>query len=136
MNAVPTLVVAGAIRDAEGRILATRRVPSPSVDLDHRWEFPGGKVESGESPAQALVRELEEELCLAVRVGDQLDGPMAGDWPIRDQLVLRVFECTAMNRPQLGADHDHLLWVSPDQLPTLGWLPADQPIAELLAARD
>ena len=75
-------IVVGAAIVHDGRLLAARR--SAPADLAGGWELPGGKVEPGESEADALVRECREELGVAVVVGERVPG----EWPLRDDLVL------------------------------------------------
>ena len=125
-----TIVVAG-ILVREGRVLATRR--SRPAALARRWEFPGGKVEAGESCEDALVRELSEELGISVMVGDELVGPTAC-WPTDDRHCMRVFWCRTPDEPFPGDSHDELRWLTPDAFEALDWLPADVPIATAVAA--
>jgi 8-oxo-dGTP diphosphatase len=112
-----TLVVAAAlIRD--GRVLATRRCRP--ADLAGGWEFPGGKVESGETEGAALVRELDEELGLRAEAGGRLGEATDG----RIRLVL--FAVRSPDKPILHADHDALRWVAAGELDDLHWLPIDR----------
>ncbi|OIV37342.1 hypothetical protein BIV57_11395 [Mangrovactinospora gilvigrisea] len=121
------IVVGGAVTRG-GRVLAARRLaPVPG------WEFPGGKVEPGETDAQALVRELEEELGVVARV----TGALPGEWPLpKPGFVLRVLLAELVpGSPEPGArdDHDALRWLTPDQLPAVDWLPQDREAAAVLA---
>lgn len=137
------LVVGAIILDPEQRVMAARRMRPDS--LAGRWEFPGGKVEPGEAPKEALARELREELRIRVQVHAELDsGGIAtgqaglgdGAWPIDDELELRVWFCSLVaGEPVVGETHDEVVWLDPEDLPTLDWLPADLPVAEALAAR-
>lgn len=131
-----TVVVAGIVADRRNDpplFLATRR--SYPAELAGQWEFPGGKVEPGEDPVDALTRELAEELGITARVGEQVPGPAAGDWPINQQLALRVFwaETDQHDLLRLGEGHDRLAWLPLAELPRLHWLPADRPLVEQLA---
>lgn len=124
------LVVGAIITDADGRILAAQRsYPERVAGL---WEFPGGKVEPGESPEAALARELHEELDCDLLVGSELtrDG---GPWPVNERLELRVYHATVTSAPIQGHAHQQIAWFTPSELPALPWLPADTPIAQLLA---
>ena len=90
--AAPQLVVAGALVDDlrdPRRLLAARRATPAS--LAGRWEFPGGKVDPGESPDEALHRELREELGVRVGVGAELVGPDDGAWILSTRYVMRLW---------------------------------------------
>lgn len=115
-------IVVGAVIADAGRVLAARR--KHPADLAGRWEFPGGKVESGELPDAALVREIAEELDCRIRVVDEiLDGP----WRISDTYLLRLFFATVIEGdPKPGDDHDVLRWLEPAELDSVGWLPSDR----------
>ncbi|MGJ6979204.1 (deoxy)nucleoside triphosphate pyrophosphohydrolase [Aestuariimicrobium soli] len=118
------LVVAGLlVRD--GRLLAAQR--SYPDDLAGLWEFPGGKVEPGEEPGRALVRELREELGLEVTVGEVLEGPDDGLWPINDRWAIKAFWCEAGDREPQALEHAALRWVA--DADEVEWLPADVAIA-------
>jgi 8-oxo-dGTP diphosphatase len=111
------------------RVAATRR--SESGDLSGYWEFPGGKVEPGETLAQALARELDEELSLRVTLGDEhADAGRA--WPISEVYELRLFFAEIVSGELApGPVHDAVTWVKPEDLQTIAWLPSD---AEAVAA--
>jgi 8-oxo-dGTP diphosphatase len=112
-------VVAAAI-NRDGRVLAVRR-RSPA-DLAGQWEFPGGKVELGESDQAALARELLEELRLTVVVG-----PLLGRVAIRTGLDLALYACDAgAGQPVLGPDHSELRWIPLAELDDLPWIPVDR----------
>lgn len=118
----------GAALMREGRVLASRRTEPPR--LAGLWEFPGGKVEPGESDAQALVRELWEELRVAVEVGDRL----GGDLLIGETAVLRVYLCTLLAGEPALVDHDEHRWLGADELLDVPWIPVDLPLVEQLRA--
>jgi 8-oxo-dGTP diphosphatase len=117
------ILVVGAALVRDGAVLAARRT-TPTAAAG-RWEFPGGKVEPGESPEDALVRELAEELGCRIEVGVWV--PVSS--PIGATHLLRVAECRMLEgeTPRPGPDHDHLRWLGPDELGTVDWLEPDRP---------
>ena len=118
--------VVGAALLRGDRVLASRRTGPPH--LAGYWEFPGGKVEDGESDPQALVRELREELGCDAEVGERL----GGDLLIGETAVLRVYLARLLDgEPQL-VDHDAHRWLSADELDDVPWIPVDQPLLTLL----
>ena len=123
------MLVVGAAVIRNGTLLAARRTTPP--EAAGRWELPGGKVEEGELPEDALVREIAEELGCRVRVEGWLDG----EQPIGSTHVLRAAHCTLLDgEPRPGDDHDELRWLTPRQLDDLDWLDPDRPF--LPALRD
>jgi 8-oxo-dGTP diphosphatase len=92
--------------------------------LSRLWEFPGGKVESGETDEQALVRELREELGIEVTVGDRL----GGDLKIGETAVLRVYACRLVSGELTLVDHDEHRWLTADELDDVPWIPVDLPL--------
>jgi 8-oxo-dGTP diphosphatase len=112
---------------APTRLLAARRT-SP-VELAGRWEFPGGKVEPGETAEAALVREIREELGVSVRLGEELRDPRGRPWPISPTLEMRVwFASCGSQTPRAAGSHDAVRWISPNDWHTIPWLDADLPI--------
>ena len=125
------VVGAALLRELPGGgrgVLASRRTEPPS--LAGLWEFPGGKVEAGESDEQALLRELREELRVEAQVGERL----GDDLPIGTTAVLRVYLCRLLSgEPQL-VDHDEHRWLAADELLDVPWIPVDLPLLEQLRA--
>lgn len=102
------------------------------------WEFPGGKVEAGETFEEALHRELLEELGVTVLLGRELAASTELGWPLNDRAVMRVWfaEITA-GEPLALEDHDELRWISLEddaEALALPWIPADAPIVQALLA--
>jgi 8-oxo-dGTP diphosphatase len=123
-------VIVAAVIITDGRVLACERSAPPEVA--GRWEFPGGKVEPGESDEQALARECAEELGVRVEVGARVgpDVPLA-----RGRAVLRVFAVTLLDGGTPRAlEHASMRWLAVDELDSVHWLPADQPIVAELPA--
>jgi 8-oxo-dGTP diphosphatase len=115
-------IVVGAAVVRDGRLLAARRTTPP--EAAGRWELPGGKVDPGESPGEALVREIGEELGCSVTV----DRWLAGEQPIGTSYALRVALCTlAAGEPVALNDHDALRWLGADELERVDWLEPDRP---------
>lgn len=116
------------------RLLVARRTAPPK--FAGMWEFPGGKVEPGEGPEQALHRELREELGIGVRLGAELAAGTAAGWPLNPLASMRVwFAEVADGDPRPLEDHDELRWVSlvrSDEALSLPWIPADLPIVRAL----
>ena len=119
---------------AEPRLVLAARRSSP-VALAGRWEFPGGKVEPGESPEQALVREIGEELGVAITLGEELLPGRGQAWPISDDYEMRVWWALVTAPPTATDAHDEIRWVAAADLTALDWLPADVAIAERIRAR-
>ncbi|MGO4536836.1 (deoxy)nucleoside triphosphate pyrophosphohydrolase [Leifsonia sp. 2MCAF36] len=132
----PLLVVAAVLRDGEGddaRVLACRR--APGRDAAGRWEFPGGKVEAGESPEAALEREIREELGVGIRVGPLLDRTVTARANGR-AIDLACYDCRLdADPPTASTDHDVLRWLPVEQLTGLDWAEADLPAVTMLTAR-
>jgi 8-oxo-dGTP diphosphatase len=128
MRSTSPRVIVAAVIVVDGRVLACERSAPPEVA--GRWEFPGGKVEPGETDEAALARECAEELGVRVAVGARVgpDVPLA-----HGRAVLRVFAVTLLGGDVPRAlEHTAMRWLGPDELTSVRWLPADEPIvAEL-----
>lgn len=120
-----SLVVGAAVLRA-GRLLACRRTTPPAAA--GRWELPGGKVEAGETAEAALVREVAEELGVAVTVTGWLDGAS----PIAETHELRVATCTVAAWAPYPLEHDRLRWLRRDELDDVDWLEPDRPFLDQL----
>ncbi|WP_284987800.1 (deoxy)nucleoside triphosphate pyrophosphohydrolase [Arthrobacter sp. fls2-241-R2A-172] len=133
-------VVGAAVVDsleAPTRLLAARRTAPPQ--FAGMWEFPGGKVETGETAEAALHRELAEELGVEVRLGQELESGKSAGWTLNERASMRVWfaELTA-GEPRPLEDHDELRWMSLEGLDDvlgLAWIPADLPIVQALLDR-
>lgn len=119
-------VVCGVIRNDSGEILACQR--PQGKHLAGLWEFPGGKVDPGESPEEALIRELQEELCVTVSVGESLT-PVVWDYDDRS-IRLHPFICHIITGELLATEHEALLWCSEQNFSSLPWAEADLPILD------
>ena len=122
-------VVAGILSDASGRVLVAQR-PAGKV-LAGRWEFPGGKLDAGETPFAALVRELREELDVEVHAAERLMR-YSYEYPGR-RVWLDVWTVRQWSGEPQGLDGQALRWIEPGQLQDCDLLEADRPIALRLA---
>jgi len=123
-------VIVAAVIVRDGRVLACERSAPP--EAAGKWEFPGGKIEPGETDAEALVRECAEELGVRVEVGDRVgpDVPLA-----HGRAVLRVFAVRLLDGGSPRAlEHAAMRWLAVGELGDVPWLPADEPIVAELPA--
>jgi 8-oxo-dGTP diphosphatase len=136
LEKIPTMVVvAAALVDGEGRVLLQQR--SPGRSMAGLWEFPGGKVEEGERPEAALVRELEEELGVAVDPARLTPACFASaDSPERAgrPMLLLLYVCRHWRGEPRPLDAAALDWVRPREMAALAMPPADKPLIALLEA--
>jgi 8-oxo-dGTP diphosphatase len=112
-------VVAAVIQDGN-RVFATQRGYG---DFKDGWEFPGGKIEPGETPQQALKREIEEELDTEITVGDLLT-VVEYDYP-NFHLSMQCFLCTVAVGNLVLKEHEAAKWLTAEELDSVDWLPAD-----------
>lgn len=137
MNAVKHIDVVAAVIEWNGKILCMQRGATKYDYTSFHWEFPGGKIEPGETPRQALHRELIEEMDLDVRVGD-LVTVVNHSYPDFD-ITLRFYRChpavDAGDQPPafVRREHNDHCWLTPDCLHTLQWCPADFPVIAMLS---
>jgi len=126
------LVVAAALTDGAGRVLVQRRPAGKA--LAGLWEFPGGKVEPGETPEAALVRELAEELAIAVDAADLAPVTFASESPGERHLVLLLYRCARWSGEARPLDAAELRWATPEEMAALDMPPADRPFVAVLEA--
>ena len=120
-------VVAAIIRDVEGRVFATQRGYGKFKDY---WEFPGGKIEVGESPEDALHREIMEELDTEIEIEGLFD---AVEWDYPDfHLSMKCYACHVVSGSLTLKEHESAKWLLPAELNTVNWLPADAGVVEKL----
>lgn len=128
MLTMKTINVVAAVIMKEGRVFATQRGYGEFKD---GWEFPGGKVEAGESPEEALRREIREELEVDVNVGDLID-TIEYDYPAF-HLSMKCYACTIAGGSPHLLEHEAARWLSADQLDSVAWLPADITLIQKIA---
>ncbi len=119
--------VVAAIIEKDGKIFATQRGYGDYKDW---WEFPGGKIEPGESPEEALVREIREELHAEVKVGD-LFYTVEYDYP-RFHMIMQCYMCELISDGYELTEHEDARWLGADDIDSVKWLPSDIEIVERL----
>lgn len=138
MTARKHLHVVAAVIEWNGKILCMQRGATKHDYTSFHWEFPGGKIELGETPQQALHRELIEEMELDVEVGEHI-ATVNHSYPDFDITLMfyrciPVAHCADGNQPPafVRLEHNDHRWLTPDQLHTLSWCPADFPVIDTL----
>lgn len=136
---MPRPVVAAAIVDSLSEptmlLACSRAYPQ---ELRGQFELPGGKVEEGEDPTVALVREIAEELGARLRIGERVCPEVGQWWPILGERVMGVWLAEVASNspaPRAGASHLEAKWVPLADLAALPWIAADLPIVEAVVAR-
>ncbi|MDF7664574.1 (deoxy)nucleoside triphosphate pyrophosphohydrolase [Bifidobacterium sp. ESL0745] len=128
MGNAPVQVVGAAIRKDDAILCAQR---GPSKSLAGYWEFPGGKIERGETPEQALQREIKEELLCDIEVGQKICSTQQRyDF---GTIELTTFLCSLTSGEPELTEHTQLRWTPQNKLATLNWAPADRKTAQYLA---
>ena len=125
-----TIKVVAAIIKNNDRIFATQRGYG---DFKDGWEFPGGKVEEGETPQEALTREIREELAADIRVGELFD-TVEYDYP-EFHLSMKCYICELVSEEMELKEHEAARWLTASDLGTVDWLPADRGLIDELKKR-
>lgn len=127
MESRKTIRVVAAVIQENGRFFATQRGYGASKG---GWEFPGGKIEPGETPEQALVREIREELDTEIAVGEKL---AQVEYDMQDaHLSMGCYCCTVLSGHLTLKEHQAAKWLRLDELDTVDWLPADRSVVNIL----
>ena len=123
-------VVAAIIHDDEGHIFATQRGYG---DFKDWWEFPGGKMEAGETPEEALVREIREELSAEISV-DEFLCTLEYDYP-QFHLTMHCYLCSLVTEALHLNEHEAAKWLTKNELDSVKWLPADLEVVQTIKTR-
>lgn len=125
-----TIEVVAAIIMQGDEIFATQRGYG---DFKGLWEFPGGKIEVGETPQQALIREIKEELDVVIEVGELIN-IVEYDYP-QFHLKMHCFICSILSGDVILKEHEAGEWLTRDTLHSVEWLPADEGLLEILKGK-
>lgn len=124
-----TIEVVAAIIVKGKKVFATQRGYGEFKD---GWEFPGGKIEQGESPEEALIREIREELDVDIKVGRLLE-TVEYDYP-NFHLTMHCFICELLSEEIVLKEHEDAKWLEEDELDSVDWLPADVSLIDKIFA--
>ncbi|MHB8541289.1 MAG: (deoxy)nucleoside triphosphate pyrophosphohydrolase [Candidatus Acidiferrales bacterium] len=127
-----TMLVVAAVIVRDGRVLACQRSRSGQFPL--KWEFPGGKVQDGESPQAALARELQEELRVSATVGAEIHRTRHSYAEMREPVELIFFEATIASGEIDNRVFERIEWIEPRKLPGMDFLDADRELVLKLAS--
>jgi len=123
------IYVVGAVITRDGKILCAQR--GSTKTLAHKWEFPGGKIETDETAEEALKRELQEEMLCDIKVGKQVDHTVYEyDFGI---VHLSTFFCEIISGEPVLTEHAAIKWLPPEEIASLDWAPADIPAIEIIS---
>lgn len=127
---MPRIEVVAAVFYRDGQVLACRRAPGKSTA--GKWEFPGGKIDDGETPELALVREIREELGISISVNGLVDRSVT---PVGDlDIDLACYLVSSAEVPSHSTDHDELRWLPIDALASVDWAAPDLPAVAILSS--
>ena len=126
-------VVAGIIY-CDNKILCTQRDKSKNDEVSYKWEFPGGKIESGETREEALKREIKEELGIDINI-QNFFMEVVYDYPLF-KLKMYTYVCSTQTEDIELMVHKDYKWLFNHQLNTLDWAPADKPIIDRLTSEN
>ncbi len=124
------LVAAAALIDADGRVLICKRPPGKA--LAGLWEFPGGKIEAGETPEACLIRELDEELGIKVATACLAPFVFASHGYDSFHLIMPLYLCRRWEGLVQAREHEAIAWVKPNQMGAYPMPPADAPLVAWL----
>jgi len=127
------LVVVAALIESDGKILACQRRKNDAFGL--KWEFPGGKVDGDENPAEALARELKEELGVDAAIGEEIYRTRHRYAELAREIELIFFAARAEWGNMRNLAFEQMRWVTPGELAALDFLPADREFVVMLARR-